>query len=522
METSLDVITIILNCWVVYFVFGLIIGSFLNVVICRVPEGISIVSPPSSCPTCDSQLKWYHNIPLLSWIALGGKCGFCKTPVSIQYPLVELITGLLSVLVYSHYGASVHTFIIIILSYILLSISVIDLKTYSVPDKLVRALLVLAVISIVGNFLFPNTFLPDLVWYESLLGVGAGFLLLYLIKFIGRIIYKQDAMGGGDLFILGYSGAFIGYKGVLYTFIFASFLAVVFYIIPWIINTIKRAKIVDSFINQAEKYEDRIKLTIDEQKSLNGLKIQLFNQMNKEFIVDTKVETNRHKLEMFFRYAAVSEEEKGVELLKEIEFDNELASHIDEVSDMDVCGYFDREYNIKYLLSKLPNEIKEKLDEKSFFTNLKYYTIEELEENLKSLEGEEKILRLLELNKLYQYGGYTEEQQYIESILSKELDNCDTYLKQKAYANLAFVFYTDMYYKKYAEYVDKLEHEISLSQTVSSAVVFLNYKLALFRQSYFKQKLAFGPYLAAGVLIVELYLEEIINFYWVFMKSLLN
>ena len=113
--------------------FGMIFGSFLNVVVYRVPNGLSIVSPPSACPKCGYVLKWYDNIPVLSWIFLRGKCRKCKLPISIEYPIIELITGLITLGLFFYFGPSLKLIIYIPLAYTLLCITLVDFKTYSIP-----------------------------------------------------------------------------------------------------------------------------------------------------------------------------------------------------------------------------------------------------------------------------------------------------------------------------------------------------------------------------------------------------
>ena len=116
------------------FFFGLIIGSFLNVCIYRLPEGKSIISPPSHCPYCQHRIKWYDNIPILSFILLKGRCRYCHKPISWQYPLVELTSGLFTLFVYQKWGISLSAFFYLIFLYALIVISFIDLKWQIIPD----------------------------------------------------------------------------------------------------------------------------------------------------------------------------------------------------------------------------------------------------------------------------------------------------------------------------------------------------------------------------------------------------
>ncbi len=126
-------------------IFGLLFGSFLNVVILRLPQGQSIVYPASHCPKCKNPLKWWHNIPVISWLLLGGRCAYCKEPISIQYPLVELLTGIIFATVFALHGLSLYSAAAAFVFSLLLALSLIDLKYKAVPDSinLLAALLAL-------------------------------------------------------------------------------------------------------------------------------------------------------------------------------------------------------------------------------------------------------------------------------------------------------------------------------------------------------------------------------------------
>ncbi len=198
-----------------FFLFGLIIGSFLNVCIYRIPIGKSIVYPPSSCPNCNTRIKWYDNIPVLSYIALGGRCRNCKSKISFIYPAVELLTGILSLLIFLKYGLSIQTGAFLVFSYALIVGSFIDIKYYIIPDRISIGLIVVGIAF--------SYFLPIGI-KNSLLGAVGGFLLLYFVAILGQIVFKKEAMGGGDIKLLSGIGAFIGIKGILFTLFFASFL----------------------------------------------------------------------------------------------------------------------------------------------------------------------------------------------------------------------------------------------------------------------------------------------------------
>lgn len=189
-------ITLTITMIIFYGLIGLCIGSFLNVIIIRIPKGENIAFPASHCVTCKHPLKWYHNIPLFSWLFLGGKCAFCKQKISIQYPIIEILTTLIFISTAMKMGYSYQTLILSILFTMLLALSVIDLKYKAVPDS----------ISIPALFvsLFVGTFLVSL--NDALLLAG-GFALLRIIV---SWIIKKEAMGEADIIVAGIIGATLG------------------------------------------------------------------------------------------------------------------------------------------------------------------------------------------------------------------------------------------------------------------------------------------------------------------------
>jgi len=201
------------------FLFGIVIGSFLNVVILRYPKGESIAYPASHCPTCKTPLKWWHNIPLISWVLLKGKCAFCDEKISIQYPLVELFTGILFWAVYSKMGFDVYS-LFTLLSFVSLFVSaMIDLK-YKEISYLMN------VLPISFAFFHSPEFLTTFT--NALFFIGGGVLLR---DYVSAII-KKEAMGEGDLLVFGTLGAFLGVKlGVI-----AIFVSALYAIIPSLLN----------------------------------------------------------------------------------------------------------------------------------------------------------------------------------------------------------------------------------------------------------------------------------------------
>ncbi len=200
---------------VVFFIFGLIVGSFLNVCIYRIPLGKSIVYPPSSCPSCGVRIKWYDNIPVLSYILLKGRCRNCMERISILYPAVELLSGILSAAIYLKYSLTLQTAAYLLLTYALIVASFIDLKHYIIPDTISIGLIVVGI----GI----SHFVP-IGLKASIAGAVFGFVLLYIVATLGKKAFKKEAMGGGDIKLLSGIGAFIGIKGVLFTLFVASLL----------------------------------------------------------------------------------------------------------------------------------------------------------------------------------------------------------------------------------------------------------------------------------------------------------
>jgi leader peptidase (prepilin peptidase)/N-methyltransferase len=198
------------------FIFGACIGSFLNVVICRMPQGISIVSPPSHCPSCNHNIPFYFNIPVLSYLLLKGKCRFCNTPISIRYPLVELITGILALGLFFKFGPVPATLFYFIFCAVLIAVSFIDLDHQIIPDKL----------SLPGIIIFSTSFIfvPQMQLASVIWGILAGGGILYLVALFYYFFRKHEGMGGGDIKLLAMIGAATGVKGVFFTLFTSSVL----------------------------------------------------------------------------------------------------------------------------------------------------------------------------------------------------------------------------------------------------------------------------------------------------------
>ncbi|HSE27383.1 MAG TPA: prepilin peptidase [Gemmatimonadales bacterium] len=195
---------------------GLVVGSFLNVCTLRWPRDESVVRPPSRCPGCGSGIAWYDNIPVISWILLRGKCRKCGERISIQYPLVELATGLLWAGMAWRHGAELEALRGAVFGTILLGIAVADARFYLIPDEFTLGGLAIGVLfSLAGG-------LPSLG--QAVLGAGVGFGLLWVVGVLGTLAFKEEAMGGGDIKMMAMVGAFVGWSGVLLTIFLGALL----------------------------------------------------------------------------------------------------------------------------------------------------------------------------------------------------------------------------------------------------------------------------------------------------------
>lgn len=221
----------------VVFVVSLLVGSFLNVVIYRLPvmmergwkaeideylssqsstqtntqqvspsesETFNLVKPDSTCPKCQHKIRAWENIPVISWLALGGKCSQCKISISIRYPLVELATGLLSALVAWHFGFGLAAVAAVIATWLLIAMTFIDLDTMLLPDQLTLSLLWLGLLlSINGPFVTPE---------DALIGAAVGYLSLWSIYWGFKLLTGKEGMGYGDFKLLAALGAWVGWQ----------------------------------------------------------------------------------------------------------------------------------------------------------------------------------------------------------------------------------------------------------------------------------------------------------------------
>jgi leader peptidase (prepilin peptidase)/N-methyltransferase len=203
--------------WVIaLFIFcvGCCVGSFLNVCIYRLPRSLSIVSPRSFCPNCRASIRSYDNIPLLSYLLLGGKCRSCGTNFSWRYPLVEALTGGMAIALFLKFGLSFTFFSFSAFAAALIVISFIDLDHRIIPDLISLPGIALGVLmALLG---------PALTVKESLIGLLAGGGSLYVVALVYETVTKREGMGGGDVKLLAMIGAWLGWRAILFTLFFAS------------------------------------------------------------------------------------------------------------------------------------------------------------------------------------------------------------------------------------------------------------------------------------------------------------
>ena len=199
---------------------GLIFGSFANVCIYRMPRNMSVVKPNSHCTSCNAFIKWYDNIPILSYIFLKGKCRRCKSKISIKYPLVEFSCGVLFVSMYYLYGFVFMLIPFCLLVFSLLVTAIIDFEFKIIPDEISFMLMIVGFVTSFFNLNLGETIGQRVL--NSFLGFLVGGGSLFIIAVIGKFIFKKDAMGGGDIKVMAGVGTFIGWDKVLFAIFVAS------------------------------------------------------------------------------------------------------------------------------------------------------------------------------------------------------------------------------------------------------------------------------------------------------------
>jgi leader peptidase (prepilin peptidase)/N-methyltransferase len=231
------------------FVVSLMVGSFLNVVIYRLPlmmerswnaeiaeyaasqnqavpevdssiaPVFNLVKPDSSCPKCQHKIRAWENIPLISWLLLKGKCSQCKHPISVRYPLVELTTGLLSSWVAWHFGFGLAGFAVVVATWLLIAMTFIDLDTMLLPDQLTLSLLWLGLLLSIGS--------PLVSSQDALIGAAAGYLSLWSLYWAFKLITGKEGMGYGDFKLLAAIGAWVGWQHLPVVILLSSFVGAI-------------------------------------------------------------------------------------------------------------------------------------------------------------------------------------------------------------------------------------------------------------------------------------------------------
>ncbi|MEG4633532.1 prepilin peptidase [Microcoleus sp. AR_TQ3_B6] len=202
----------------IVFVFGSAIGSFLNVVVYRLPANLSVMWPPSRCPKCLNQLQPYENIPVFGWLWLRGRCNHCLRPISARYPLVEAATGLLFLLIFWRFGAGVQTLGFWALFSWLLALSLIDWDTMTLPNSLTRSGLVAGLVFQMAKGWWPTFSPSDSVHYlvlDGIVGAVVGLWLFDIIALAGSLALRRTAMGDADSKLAALMGAWLGWKYLL-------------------------------------------------------------------------------------------------------------------------------------------------------------------------------------------------------------------------------------------------------------------------------------------------------------------
>jgi len=221
--------------YIMIFILGAIIGSFLNVCIYRIPINKKIITGRSKCTSCNREIRWFDLIPIISFFILKGKCRDCRSGINFRYAIVETLTGLIFALIVSILGITWQSVIYLILSSLLIVGSVIDLDYKIIPNRIP---LIIFAIAIVSSLTGIHISIIDLV-----IGLAVGFGFLFLLSLGSIIILKKDGMGGGDIKLMGAVGALIGWELVLLALMLSAYIAIIF-LIPLI--TLKLLKANDS------------------------------------------------------------------------------------------------------------------------------------------------------------------------------------------------------------------------------------------------------------------------------------
>ena len=222
------------------FIAGLLIGSFLNVCIFRLPRDLSVMKPSRSfCPGCERTIAWYDNIPLLSYALLGGRCRYCKERIPMRYPFVEFVTGLAFALAVYQFGVTVEALKYAVFSAIMIDLVVTDFETRILPDEFTKGGIVIGLVfawfvPLEANvaalmFVFSGMpYLPKVIsLLEAVLGVAIGSGIIWFVAWVYQKVRHRDGMGIGDFKMMALIGAFLGLRPALFTFFLAALLGAV-------------------------------------------------------------------------------------------------------------------------------------------------------------------------------------------------------------------------------------------------------------------------------------------------------
>ena len=229
------------------FIIGCCFGSFINVIIYRLPIGESIIFPSSHCTKCNHKIYWYENIPVISWIFLKARCSKCNVKISLMYPLIELITGLLFVL--NNYSLNLRLaigpqFLTVVCGWIFISIllamAILDIQYFWLPDAISKFGISIAVlITVFLNIRYANL-TPDFFIIETILAAFAGYFIFKCISAFGLMIYKKPAMGKGDAKLAALIGSWLGFNGLFLSIWLAFFFAGIFGLVGLISKKINK------------------------------------------------------------------------------------------------------------------------------------------------------------------------------------------------------------------------------------------------------------------------------------------
>jgi len=222
------------------FILGACAGSFLNVCVHRWPRERSVIKPRSRCPSCGNQLAWFENIPILSWLALRGRCRCCDEPISPEYPLIEFIVAIGWLTALNHYGFNFTALRVAVFGTTLLGVALTDAKHYLIPDGFTLFGFMFALITSVIAFFRPET-QPFATPYDSLIGACAGAGMIAIVGWLGEVVRKKEAMGLGDVTLMAFVGAALGpTKALITVFVGATLGAVAFGLIVIPVAMVRR------------------------------------------------------------------------------------------------------------------------------------------------------------------------------------------------------------------------------------------------------------------------------------------